>query len=174
MKEIQVNTENQWRLHTPGAADWPHSVRPSDPKRMLLISADTHANEPATLWAERIDAKYRDRLPRQWVDDQGVRWRTTEGQAKPDRLVLTNLLGEDEVRSKAGADPLERLQDHDLDGIDAEVIFPNKGLAMWATHDPVFSSAQCRVYNDWAWENFGPYVQRMSPVATVSSGDIDG
>ena len=42
----------------------------------------------------------------------------------------------------------------DLDGIDAEVMFPNKGLAMWATPDAHFAMAQCRVYNDWAWEQF--------------------
>lgn len=174
MRQIQVNEENRWRLQTPGAIGWLQTARRGDPNKLLVISADTHANEPPGLWAERIDAKYRDRLPRMWVDENGVRWRTTEGQAKPDRLVLTALTGEDESRSKAGADPLERLQDHALDGVDAEVIFPNKGLAMWSTSDPVFSNAQCRVYNDWAWETFGPYVDRLSPVAAVATGDIEG
>ncbi len=28
-----------------------------------MVSADGHANEPANLWVERIDAKYRERLP---------------------------------------------------------------------------------------------------------------
>jgi len=27
-----------------------------------MVSADGHANEPANLWVERIDAKYRERL----------------------------------------------------------------------------------------------------------------
>ena len=62
----------------------------------------------------------------------------------------------------------------DRDGIDVEVIFPNKGLSMWATPDPVFAMAQCRVYNDWAWETFGPYNDRMSPAAAIATGDLEG
>ena len=41
--------------------------------------------------------------------------------------------GEDWVRSKAGADVQERIRDNRADGVDVEIIFPNKGLAMWAT-----------------------------------------
>ncbi|MGE0420042.1 MAG: amidohydrolase family protein, partial [Acetobacteraceae bacterium] len=50
----------------------------------------------------------------------------------------------------------------------------NKGLAMWATPDPVFSMAQCRVWNDWAWEQFGSYKDSMLPVAALATGDLDG
>ena len=31
----------------------------------------------------------------------------------------------------------------------------------------------CRVYNDWAWEVFGAYNDRLSPMALVATGDID-
>src|SRR3546814_13098924 len=82
--------------------------------------------------------------------------------------------GEDWVRSKAGADPAVRLEDNRRDGIDVEIIFPNKGLAMWATPDPVFANAQCRVWNDWAWEQFGPYEKAMVPVASIATGDLEG
>ena len=34
--------------------------------------------------------------------------------------------------------------------------------------------AMCRVYNDWAWEVFGDYNDRLSPMACVATGDIDG
>lgn len=174
MSEIVVNEENQWRLRTPGAQGWKGSASPSAPNKYLMISADTHANEPPTLWAERIDARYRDRLPKTWVDDKGVTWRKSEGADLPDRVIHFDLTGEDLARAKAGADPEQRLRDHALDGIDGEVIFPNKGLAMWWTPDPVFASAQCSVYNDWAWETFGPYVDRLSPAACISTGDIAG
>ena len=62
----------------------------------------------------------------------------------------------------------------DEDGIDIEVIFPNKGLAMWATPDPVFAMAQCRVYNDWAHEIFGPFRNRMAAAAALATGDLAG
>ncbi len=171
---IVVNEPNRWRLETPGAPGWKYSARPGAPNKLLMISADCHANEPANLWAERIDPKYRDRLPRIWIDEHGVQWRKSEGYEKADRINLAALEGEDQVRSKAGADPLDRLRDDDLDGIDGEVIFPNKGLAMWATPDPVFAQAQCRVYNDWAWEQFGPHIDRLSPAAALATGDIEG
>ena len=33
--------------------------------------------------------------------------------------------------------------------------------------------AQCSVYNDWAWETFGPYNDRMSPMAAIATADVD-
>ncbi len=45
---------------------------------------------------------------------------------------------------------------------------------MWATPDPVFANAQCRVWNDWAREQFGPYPESMLPVASIATGDLDG
>ena len=38
--------------------------------------------------------------------------------------------GEDTLRVVTGPHPKNRLRDHRHDGIDAEVIFPNKGLSM--------------------------------------------
>jgi predicted TIM-barrel fold metal-dependent hydrolase len=173
VNDIVVNEPNRWRLETPGHAGWPRTARPGAPRKYLMISADCHANEPASLWAERIEPQYRERIPRIVTDDKGVQWRVTEGH-RPDRLRLSELEGEDQVRAKAGADPRERLRDQARDGIDGEVVFPNKGLAMWATPDPVFAQAQCRVWNDWAWETFGPYVDRMSPAAAIATGDLEG
>ena len=56
-----------------------------------------------------------------------MKWRVSEGH-RPDRLRTDELEGEDRLRQQAGADPEQRLRDMDRDGIDAEVIFPNKGL----------------------------------------------
>ena len=39
-------------------------------------------------------------------------------------------------------------------GVDAELIFPNKGLLCFTTPDPVFQQAMFRVWNRWARENF--------------------
>ena len=55
-----------------------------------------------------------------------------------------------------------------------EIIYPNKGLAMWATPDAVFANAQCRIWNDWAWEQFGAHQDSMLPVANVATGDLPG
>lgn len=173
-REIPTDEANEWRIETPGAQNWPRTARPDDPNKYFMVSADTHANEPPDLWEKRIESKYRERLPKTWVDEHGVRWRQSEGNERPDRLVLADLSGQDQIRSKSGAGARNRLIDHALDGIDAEVIFPNKGLAMWYTPDPEFAQAQCRVYNDWAWEEFGPYSKKLIPVAAMAAGDIPG
>ena len=57
----------------------------------------------------------------------------------------------------------QRIHDLELDGVDAEILFPNKGLVIWATPDPEFSQAMCRTWNEWAWETFADYNDRLCP-----------
>jgi predicted TIM-barrel fold metal-dependent hydrolase len=173
MTEPLVNKPNLWRLETPGYQGWERTARPGDPKKYFMVSADSHANEPRDLWATRIEPPFRHRVPRVEVDANGVKWSISEGH-RPNRLRDTEFEGEDRRRATVTDDPVERLRDNQLDGIDAEVIFPNKGLSMWATPDPELAMAMCRVYNDWAWETFGPYVDTMSPAAALATGDFDG
>jgi predicted TIM-barrel fold metal-dependent hydrolase len=169
---IQIDEPNRWRLETPGHPGWHRTARPDDPNRYLMISVDCHANEPAGLWLERMDKKFHNRLPRIEVDTNGVKWSVSEGMQRS-RLLDTKLSGEDAERNRAGATPAERIRDHRRDGIDAEILFPNKGLSMWATADAEFGAAQCRVWNDWAWEVFGPYNGFMSPAAAIMTADLD-
>jgi predicted TIM-barrel fold metal-dependent hydrolase len=172
-EQHQTDDANQWRLETPGVADWPRTARPDDAEKYLMISADTHANEPADLWATRIEAKYRDRIPQVRVDEKGDRWSVVEGY-RPTKIRIAAMVGQDQERNGAGATIQGRAADHLRDGIDAEIIFPNKGLAMWATPDPELAMAQCRVWNDWAWEFYGPHNDTMSPMAALATGDIPG
>ena len=44
---------------------------------------------------------------------------------------------------------------------------------MWATSDPEFSHAMCRVYNDWAWETFGPFNDRLIPMACIAPAGLE-
>ena len=174
----------EWRSQTPGHQGWTRTARPGDPDKYLMISTDTHISEPADLWAKRIDKKYRHRLPRVEVDEDGVKWQVAEGY-RPTKIRDIKLEGDDLERSTRGTGGFsaegviemglaERQQDLDRDGVDAETIYPNKGLAMWATPDPVFAMAMCRVYNDWAWEMFGAHNDRMAPIACLATGDLDG
>ena len=173
MNDIAINAENLWRLETPGHEGWTRTARAGDPKKYYMVSTDSHANEPPDLWATRLPEKYRERAPRVVTDENGVQWRYCEGY-RPDRIRVMSFEGEDWLRSQAGADPEERIRDNERDGIDAEIIFPNKGLAMWATPDPVFANAQCRVWNDWAWEQFGAWPEKMVPAAAIATGDLEG
>ena len=168
------DTANAWRLESPGGAGWRRSARPGAANKFFIVSADCHANEPHDFLSSRIDRKYLERLPRVITDEAGERWQITEGY-RPIRLRFKQPLeGEDGMRNASGADPKDRLRDMIADGVDAEIIFPNKGLSMWATPDAVFAMAQCRCWNDWAWETFGAYNDRMSPMACLATGDLEG
>src|SRR4026208_857546 len=105
-----------------------------------MVSADFPPNEPHDLWATRIDEKYRARVPKVITDENGVKWARSGGH-RPARRRPDALEGGEGLRQRVGADPAERLRDMDRDGIDIEVIFPNKGLAMWATPATVFAMA---------------------------------
>jgi predicted TIM-barrel fold metal-dependent hydrolase len=169
---MEIDAPNRWRLETPGYDGWARSARPSDPKKYFMVSSDSHVNEPHDLWVTRIDTKYRDRLPRLEVDAQGVQWQVLEGMRRV-RLREYVFHGEDLLRRSSGADPEQRLKDMARDGVDAEILFPNKGLGIWATPDADFSRAQCRVWNDWAWETFARYNDRMSPMAAIATGEVE-
>lgn len=138
-----------------------------------MISADCHANEPFDLWATRVESRYRDRIPKIQPSVDGHLVQLTEG-FRPIRLRNVVFEGEDRERNKTGKTPEERLRDHARDGVDAEIIFPNKGLTVWATPDPVFSNAMCRAWSDWAWEVFAPHNDRLSPMAPIATGDLEG
>ncbi len=164
---------NRWRLETPGSAGWPRSPRPDAADKFFMVSSDGHVQEPADLWATRMDAKYRERLPGMILGDDGAKYQKTEG-FRPLRLRNIKFEGEDALRNRSGFTPEGRLADLAADGVDAEILFPNKGLTIWATPDAEFSQAMCRVYNDWAWEVFGPHNDRLSPMACIAAADIKG
>lgn len=173
METAEINPENLWRLETPGHAGWKKTARAGDPDKYFVVSMDSHAQEPADLWEKRIEERYRHRIPHMKTDEQGRMWRIVEG-FKPVQMNPSKFEGEDRLRTQSGADPAKRHEDNLRDGVDAELIFPNKGLVMWATPDPVFANAQCRVWNDWAHEIYSPYRGSMLPVAAVASGDLEG
>ncbi|MGE0878324.1 MAG: amidohydrolase family protein [Acidimicrobiia bacterium] len=171
LTEQEVTTLRQ---ATPGHDGWPRVATPGAPNKYFIVSTDCHIMEPANLYAERVDKRFRDRLPRVEVDAEGRRWAVQEGFSK--QLIRdVELSGSEKERAEAGhIDPVKRLADHDRDGIDAEIAFPGRGgLLMFSSHDAEFVMAQCRVWNDWAWETYGAYNDRISPVAQIATKDVE-
>lgn len=171
--ELQIDEKNVWRLETPGVEGWDRTARPNDPNKFFMVSTDGHVQEPNDLWQTRMAKKFRERLPGVSVDSKGKKFQKTEG-FRPLRLRNIEFKGEDARRNGAGSTPDERISDLALDGVDAEILFPNKGLVIWATPDPLFSQEMCKVWNDWAWETFSAYNDRLCPMACVASADIEG
>ena len=166
---IEVNEENKWREATPGTEGWERSPRAGADKKYFVMSTDSHAIEPFPLWAERIDPKYRDRLPRQEVID-GKKWLVQDGM-KPFPLVDTRLEGEDAYRQQPPLHLEPRIRDISADGVDHEVLYPNRGSLMYSTPDVDFAWAQMTVYNDWAWETYSMRQDMFTPVAAIYAAD---
>lgn len=143
-------------------------------KDYFVVSSDCHVSEPPDLWEKRVPAKFRHRIPRVEVDENGEKWSVVEGH-RPVRVREMKMEGEDLERAKAGSrDGALRLSDDLRDGIDAEIVYPNKGLQHWTSPDPEMQTAVCKVWNDWALpEVFKDYQSRMAPAACIAPMDVD-
>ena len=163
-----------------------------------MVSADCHANEPAAYLADHIEPEYRDRIPHIELRDDGSEWMVTEGNrpqlvkrgattptvqaqqrssGRSTTATRARMEPEDVLRNKSGRTIEQRLADQAADGVDVELIFPNKGLLCWATPDPVFADAMCRAWNRWAYDWFGGADGwndgRTRPLASIATGDLE-
>jgi predicted TIM-barrel fold metal-dependent hydrolase len=128
-----------------------------------LVDADSHINEPPDLWVSRVPAKFRDRAPRMEHFPQGDAW-ILEGVADPINFGSNANAGLPfEKRSpwarwedirRGGHDPKARLEEMDLDLVDAAVLYPTPRIsqALIANRDPEFHLALVQAYNDWLSE----------------------
>jgi len=162
-------------------------------KDFFVVSADCHVNEPLDVWSARTDAKYHERLPRIKVDEQGRKWFVAEG-IRPSRIreaPRDESVPVDQFIDKAAAQgkrpqldrtkgamfqnqggfTADRYRDLDYDGIDAEIIFPNKGLVNWQSADPELNVVMCHAWNLWADETFHGH-SRSFPGACIAPADI--
>lgn len=158
-----------------------------NPQTAVLISADSHLNEPDNLWADRLPSKLRDRAPRKVVKQDGYKRLVIEGirldwsksleasaeeiqrmkdeaRRKGDKAALRHAYNvESRTAQSYAADPERRGRDLDLDGITAEIIYPGTGLFLWAIPDPELEAACCRVYNDWVVETLSRSQRFLCP-----------
>ena len=184
MDRVEPNEANLWRTRTPGVEGWAKSVRPG-PNKYFMISADTHLMPPMTLFRDRLDKKWHSKLARIETRDDGQRYILMEGM-RPERLIASDFSGDDLARSKAGGDHrmimegigdpvgLKRIEDQAMDGVDAELIFPNGPvLLMWSSTDVEFVNAQCQAWNDWAMETCAPFLDKCNPAAALATGDVN-
>jgi predicted TIM-barrel fold metal-dependent hydrolase len=152
-----------------------------------LISADSHVNEPADLWTERIDRKFRDRAPR-IIDN-------IPSRPPGSYLVLEDIppvhlsqgLGAGKTAEelphffqtstyrdarRGGWDPAERLKDMQLDGVEAEVIYTTLGFRQFWLKDADLQRACFRVYNAWLADYCSYAPNQLTGIALISLYDI--
>jgi predicted TIM-barrel fold metal-dependent hydrolase len=150
-----------------------------------VISADSHINEPANLWTERVQPKFRDRAPRVEHFDQGDAW-VMENALDPINFGSNCSAGlpqeqrsawirSEEVRP-GGYLPGPRLEDQDRDGVDAEILYPTPRISnqlFWNNADPEFHVDCIRAYNDWMSEFCSHATERLWGVAMVPTAGTE-
>ncbi len=150
-----------------------------------VISADSHFVEPPSMWAERLDKKFRDRAPH---TVRGLKGKDGEffvcenidpfpvaaffGAGVPsEELAAHNKKGMDQAPASVW-DPAARIKDQDRDGVVAEAIYTSMGMPLYMLDDVELRVACFRVDNDWATEYCSYDLKRLLPLGLITLEDI--
>jgi predicted TIM-barrel fold metal-dependent hydrolase len=146
-----------------------------------LISADSHVEEPTTLWHDALPSSLRDRAPATLVpkesaaDDFGRRIGATVGfkhqKGRSKNVDKTGGLSDEEVRLRT-ADPEWRFKILREDSVAGEVIYPTSGLQAWSTDDPEVGLACCQIYNDWIFDKLESRSPRFRCAALIPTWNV--
>ena len=154
-----------------------------------LFSADSHVSEPPDLWLERIDPAYQFRAPR-------VETRMKDGRMQdfmvyegfPPHPVSVGLASAAKDGNKnqytesgqgyraaltGGWDPVARLVDQDIDGVEAEILHCTLCFRLFWLQDAALQRACFTAYNDWLAEYSSHAPKRLIGVPCISLHDID-
>ena len=146
-----------------------------------IVSADSHVNPPKDLWTTNVPAKFKDRAPRVESTEMGDFWIVdsqisgaigldSSAGRKPEEFKAYGLTYKD---MRPGAyDPKARLEDMDLDGVDAEVLYFGGPVTQYAT-DPELRRYVVQRYNDWMLELSKAAPSRLVGLAHIPLVDLD-
>ena len=154
--------------------------------RRLCISADSHVVEPAEVYAG-LDKRFGDRAPRM-IEHPERGLITDHGDGTLGYPVGTFILagqdfGDPEVRAKVREgfkyarpgtlDTAERMKDQDLEGLDAEVLYPSVLFSIYQLQDAEIMQATMANYNDWVSSYAASAPGRLFALALVQLYDLD-
>jgi predicted TIM-barrel fold metal-dependent hydrolase len=145
-----------------------------------FISVDDHVQEVASLWTDRVEKKFRERVPHlqtstdgsgQWILNGKV---LLDGRAARAGALMADR-NEDPKRwadvPLAAYKPSERLKAMDSAGIDCSVLYPTvAGLAgetFGRLQDSELEIACVRAYNDWLIDEWASASDRFIPQCLV-------
>ncbi len=153
------------------------------------IDADGHVLEPAWLWEEYLEARYRERALRIRTDAEGLEYLEIDG--RPSRrtnkgiLGLLGAMGDTGVRRSpdrrymdhvpyGAGDAAERLELLDKEHLEKAVLYPTLSLLYECElEDPELTVAYQRAYNRWIADFCRDSGGRLVPIAHLSLLDVD-
>ena len=157
------------------------------PDTLLCISADSHVVEPAEFFAPLADM-FGDKAPRVVIPDPALGPKLDLGNGKlgisisgllQQNIDFTSDEGRDSLRlgyelARPGCyDTSERLKDQDIDGLDAEVLYPSVLFNVYQIEDLDIVKATFKLYNDWVGNYCKEQPARLFPLGTVQLFDLD-
>lgn len=143
----------------------------------IVIDADAHINEPLEVFEEFLEAPYRDLRPKLITDTKGLTRILLDGKLYPETRLRQNhtkkVQGTQLGGMQRGArDPVARLDDMDLDGVDVQVMYGSLGLAISTVTDKDFGVAMARACNDYYASFCAPAPARLKCTAALPVQDI--
>jgi predicted TIM-barrel fold metal-dependent hydrolase len=154
------------------------------------VDADGHILEPASLWEDYLEERYRARAMRIQRDSNGLEYLEIDGKASErtnrGSIGLMGAMGEEDARPGpdrlymdhipfGAGDPTERVTLLDQENLDATVLYPTIGL-LWECEleDPELSLAYQRAYNRWIADFCRDSRGRLVPIAHLTLLDPEG
>lgn len=119
-----------------------------DIAKEIVVSADSHIMEPDDLWVKNLPASLKDKYPKY-----------------PPR----NSPGE----KPGGWDPRARIEEMEVDGVSAEVLYPTLGLRLFALEDAALQEACFEIGNDWLMDYCKVHPNRLVGIPMISLFNID-
>src|SRR5206468_7687781 len=144
---------------------------------MCIIDADGHVLEKNIPWADLLEEPYRARAPRPVTDNRGYSFMMIDGKLTPKPVGKgCSFVGARRSRhpqpTTGMIDPVQRLKDMDLEGIDAAVLFGTSPfLSLPFVEDKDLACAIARVYNNWLADYCKADPRRLKGVAAVAIQD---
>lgn len=153
--------------------------------RYQIISADTHITEPPDIWTNHLEERYQEAAPKLVRDHEGGdAWQFAYGDPNP--IGLTTTPGKrfedfrwhgvryDEVRPGC-FNGKARLEDMDIDGVDAEIVFPpQRTIGHWlGMPEEELVLAGVDAYNRFAFDEFAADPKRLLPMYQIPNIGID-
>jgi predicted TIM-barrel fold metal-dependent hydrolase len=152
---------------------------------MMVVDADAHVLEPATLWQDYLEERYRDRAIR--VEEKDGVEQLVIGEEVVLQGVVAGLGGAEDSKAALFSgqrsyvrdnpldsyDPHARLRRMDEWGIRKSIMFPTICILPFPTEDQDLSNAYCRAYNTWISEFCQADPARLGAMAVVNWHDLE-
>jgi predicted TIM-barrel fold metal-dependent hydrolase len=152
-----------------------------------VVDADGHVLEPANLWLDYLEERYRERAIRLELNADGLEIVMVDNRPfdrlSPGGIALIGSMGEEDAvpgpdrrymdsMPLGACDPVDRIAHCDKEGLDGVVLYPTLGL-VWPSvvEDAELADAYARAYNRWLVDFCRDSNGRLVPVAQLSLND---